>query len=223
MIVIDGVLDLATLAEANEALAQLRWEDGKKSAGTVARSVKQNQQADLTSRIGAKLKVRLLEAVTLHPVVEAYARPLKFAPPLISRTGPGDAYGLHIDNPVMGRGDARLRTDLSLTLFLSAPDTYEGGVLEIETVTGTESLKLPAGSLVIYPSTELHRVSPVTSGERYVFVSWIQSAVRDPSQRAILFDLVNLKASLRATLPKDAPELLTFDKTEANLMRMWTD
>lgn len=223
MIVIDGVLDPATLAEASEALAQLRWEDGKKSAGTVARSVKQNQQADLTSRIGAKIKARLLQAITLHPVVEAYARPLKFAPPLISRTGPGDTYGLHIDNPVMGRGDARLRTDLSFTLFLSPPEAYEGGALEIETVTGTESLKLPAGSLVIYPSTELHRVSPVTSGERFVFVSWIQSAVRDPSQRAILFDLVNLKASLRATLPKDAPELLTLAKTEANLMRMWAD
>lgn len=223
MIVIEDVLSREMLTDVSAALRELRWEDGRNTAGAIARKVKRNQQADLSSRTGAKVRDTLLEAVTRHPVVEAYARPLKFAPPLISCTGEGDTYGLHIDNPVMGKGDARLRTDLSLTLFLSPPEAYEGGELEIETVLRTESVKLPAGSLVIYPSTELHRVAPVTSGERFVFVSWIQSAVRDAAQRAILFDITNLKISLARSLPPGAPELLSLAKTEANLIRMWAE
>ena len=223
MIVIDGVLDEATLSEVAATLPQLVWEDGRKTAGAAARTVKNNDQADLSSRVGAKIRERLLKAVSQHPVVEAYARPLKFAPPLISRTGAGNTYGLHIDNPIMGKAEARLRTDLSFTLFLSPPDAYQGGELEIETVYKTESIKLPAGSLIIYPSTELHRVNPVTSGERYVFVSWIQSAIRDPAQRAILFDIANLKAGLMRTFQQGSPELLSLAKTEANLMRMWID
>lgn len=223
MIVIENVLSPDVLAEVTKALAEMRWEDGRKTAGATARRVKQNQQADLTSRTGTKVRDMLLDTVKRHPVVEAYARPLKFAPPLISRTGAGDTYGLHIDNPVMGKGDARIRTDLSFTLFLSPPENYEGGELEIETVFRTESVKLPAGSMVIYPSTELHRVVPVISGERYVFVSWIQSAIRDAAQRAILFDIANLKVGLARAFPAGSPELLSLAKTEANLIRMWAD
>jgi PKHD-type hydroxylase len=223
MIVIEKVLSPEVLAEATKALAEMRWEDGRKTAGATARRVKQNQQADLSTRAGAKVRDLLLDTVKRHPVVEAFARPLKFAPPLISRTGVGDTYGLHIDNPVMGKGETRIRTDLSFTLFLSPPETYEGGELEIETVFRTESVKLPAGSLVIYPSTELHRVAPVTAGQRYVFVSWIQSAIRDAGQRAILFDIANLKAALARTFPQGSPELLNLAKTEANLIRMWAD
>ena len=223
MIVIENVVSQEALADVSSALRELRWVDGRSTAGATARRVKRNQQADLSSRTGTKVRDILLEAVTRHPVVEAFARPLKFAPPLISCTGEGDTYGLHIDNPVMGKGEARLRTDLSFTLFLSPPDAYEGGELEIETVFKTESLKLPAGSMVIYPSTELHRVAPVTSGERFVFVGWIQSAIRDGAQRAILFDVTNLKAALARTLPPGSPELLTLAKTESNLMRLWAD
>jgi PKHD-type hydroxylase len=223
MIVIDGVLSPDVLAEVLPALRELRWEDGKKTAGATARRVKHNQQADLTSRTGSKVRDVLLATVTRHPVVEAYARPLKFAPPLISCTGPGDTYGLHIDNPVMGKGEARLRTDLSFTLFLSEPDTYEGGELEIETVFKTESIKLPAGSMIIYPSTELHRVAPVVSGERFVFVGWIQSAIQDAAQRAILFDVTNLKAGLARSFQPGSPELLSLSKIESNLIRLWTD
>ncbi|MFN3609979.1 MAG: Fe2+-dependent dioxygenase [Hyphomonas sp.] len=223
MIVIEDVLSQDVLSEVSLALRELRWVDGRQTAGAAARRVKRNQQADLSSRTGSKVRDVLLEAVTRHPVVEAYARPLKFAPPLISCTGEGDTYGLHIDNPVMGKGDARLRTDLSFTLFLSPPESYEGGELEIETVFKTETVKLPAGSMVIYPSTELHRVAPVTSGERFVFVSWIQSAIRDPAQRAILFDITNLKAGLARSFPPGAPELLSLAKTESNLIRLWAD
>lgn len=223
MIVIENILGQDVLTEVAAALRELRWEDGRNTAGATARRVKRNQQADLSSRTGSKVREVLLEAVKRHPVVEAYARPLKFAPPLISCSGEGDAYGLHIDNPVMGKGDARLRTDLSFTLFLSPPESYDGGELEIETVFKTESVKLPAGSMVIYPSTELHRVTPVTSGERFVFVGWIQSAIKDAAQRAILFDVTNLKAGLARRFPQGSPELLTLAKTESNLIRMWSD
>lgn len=221
MIIIEDVLSRELLAEASGCLKELRWEDGRNTAGANARRVKRNEQADLSSRAGSRLRDQIMDAVTRHPVVEAYARPLKFAPPLISRTGEGGTYGLHIDNPVMGRSESRLRTDLSFTLFLSEPGSYEGGELEIETVLRTESVKLPAGSMVIYPSTELHRVAPVTSGERLVFVSWIQSLIRDGAQRAVLFDITNLKVSLARALPPGAPELLSLAKTEANLIRMW--
>lgn len=223
MIIIENVLSPEALAETSKALSELRWEDGRKTAGATARRVKQNQQADLSSRTGTRVRDMLLDTVKRHPVVEAFTRPLKFAPPLISRTGAGDTYGLHIDNPVMGKGEARIRTDLSFTLFLSPPEAYEGGELEIETTLKTESVKLSAGSLVIYPSTELHRVAPVISGERYVFVSWIQSAIRDASQRAILFDIANLKVALARSFPQGSPELLSLAKTEANLIRMWAD
>lgn len=223
MIVIENVLTEEALSEVSAALREMRWLDGRSTAGAAARKVKRNQQADLSSRMGSKVRDTLLEAVARHPVVEAYARPLKFAPPLISCAGPGDGYGLHIDNPIMGKGASRLRTDLSFTLFLSAPENYEGGELEIETVFKTESIKLPAGSMVIYPSTELHRVAPVVSGERFVFVSWIQSAIPDAAQRAILFDLTNLKAGLRRSHPPGSPELISLAKIEANLIRLWTD
>lgn len=223
MIIVEAVLDEAALAEVQEAIRQLRWEDGRKTAGATAREVKRNHQADLSSRSGAQLRARLLEAVRLHPVTEAWARPLKFAPPLLSRTGPGGSYGLHIDNPVMGQGEQRTRTDISFTLFLSPPESYEGGVLEIETPARTEAVKLPAGSLVLYPSSELHRVTPVTAGERLVFAGWIESGIRSAAQRAILFDIANLKASLMKTLAPGSAELLTLAKVEANLIRLWTD
>lgn len=223
MIVVERVLSPELLKEADAELKSLRWEDGRKTAGAAASKVKHNEQADLSSRTGARLRDALLDAVMRHPVVEAYARPAKFAPPLLSRTGSGGTYGLHIDNPIMGKGPGKLRTDLSFTLFLSDPESYEGGELEVETVHKTESIKLPAGSLFIYPSTELHRVAPVTSGQRFAFVSWIQSTIRDAAQRAILFDIANLKAGLARSFPAGSPELLNLAKTEANLIRMWAE
>lgn len=223
MIIVDQILAPQTLEMVADMLPQLRWEDGGKTAGSAAKAVKHNQQADLASRLGARLRTTLLDKIRGHPVVEAYARPLKFAPPLLSRTAEGETYGLHIDNPVMGTGSNRVRTDLSFTLFLSPPDAYEGGALEIETVSQTRSIKLAAGSLVLYPSTELHRVSPVLRGERLAFVGWMESAIRDAGQRALLFDIANLKTSLCERMGLNSPEVLMLSKTEANLIRMWTN
>jgi PKHD-type hydroxylase len=141
---------------------------------------------------------------------------------LVSRTQAGGGYGLHVDNPFMGEGSARLRTDLSFTLFLSDPGNYEGGELEIETAGFTQSLKLPAGDLVLYPSTSLHRVADVRSGTRLVCVGWIESLVPDAGERELLFDLENLKATLAQSHAPQSPEMLTLSKTISNLLRKFS-
>jgi PKHD-type hydroxylase len=151
----------------------------------------------------------------------AAAMPARIAPPLLSATGPGEGYGAHVDDPVMG-GDKPLRTDLSLTLFLSPPDAYEGGDLVLESAAGVERVKLPAGDAFLYPSTVLHRVEPVQSGERLVAVTWVQSRVRDPGAREILFDLDRARRAVFAAEGKSE----TFDLVagcHANLLRRWVE
>ena len=166
-------------------------------------------------------KKMLDEAIRAHPVLAAAAQPRRFSPLLVSRTQDGGTYGLHVDNPFMGTGEARLRTDLSFTLFLSEPDSYEGGELEINHAGNTHHAKAPAGDLVLYPSTSLHQVRPVTAGQRIVCVGWIESSIRDAAAREILFDLENLRATLGQTHDVRSPEYLTLSKSIANLMRLW--
>lgn len=220
---LSGVLDAGQLATATELAATLRWVDGAATAGPVARTVKHNEQADLTSRTGAKLRDMLGEAIRAHPVLAAAAQPRRFSSLLVSRTEDGGTYGLHVDNPFMGTGEARLRTDLAFTLFLSEPDSYEGGELEINHAGITHHAKAAAGDLVLYPSTSLHQVRPVTSGQRIVCVGWIESSIRDTAAREILFDLENLRAALGQTHDVHSPEYLTLSKSIANLMRLWGD
>ena len=220
-LIIGEALEPALLVSAQEQFAKLIWQDGTKTAGATARQVKKNLQADLTSRSGAKLKSLLFAAISGHPVVEAYARPAKWSRLIVSRTEVGGGYGRHIDNSFMGTGSGEVRTDLSFTLFLSDPESYEGGELVIEEAGGTRSVKPAAGDLVIYPSTTLHEVAQVTSGVRYACVGWIQSRIRQKDQREILFDLENLRAELRKQHSDNSPELLTLSKSIANLTRMW--
>lgn len=198
--------DLAAIAGR---LAGLSFSDGRATAGAVARTVKSNEQA--TGPDAAALRDFLLAAVKRNPVLEAAARPAKFGPALISRYQPGMTYGRHVDNPFMDG----VRADLSFTLFLSAPDTYDGGELALDLPGGSQSIKLPAGCLVLYPSTTIHEVLPVTRGERLAFVGWIESRVRGADQREALFDL----ARARAGVSGEAGLLL--QKLEANLLRWW--
>jgi PKHD-type hydroxylase len=154
-------------------------------------------------------------------VIKAAAQPRRFSPLLISKTGVGGHYGAHVDNAVMGKGAARLRTDLSFTLFLSPPSEYDGGELMIHNAGMAQELKGEAGHLVLYPSGSIHEVKPVTRGTRIVSVGWIESLLADAGQRELLFDLENLRTALRQQLPSQSAELLTLDKTIANLLRMW--
>ena len=211
----DQLNDIAALAPS------LSWADGRRTAGATAGAVKHNQQADLSSGAGAVVRVRLLEAIRTHPVVRSAARPHRFSRLLLSRTQKGGGYGTHVDNPLMGSGPNKLRTDLSFTLFLSGPDAYAGGELQVELPGLVHTFKPQAGDLVLYSASSLHRVAPVTEGTRLVCAGWIQSAVPDARQREVLMDLDNLHASLQARHGAQSAELLVLQKTIANLTRMW--
>ncbi len=223
ILTIGAVLDTETLAQVHKALADLAWSDGSRTAGKTAGAVKSNDQADLRNPPGNALHSMLRQTVETHPVVKAAAQPKRFSRFLVSRTGEGGGYGAHIDNALMGQGAARLRSDLSFTLFLGDPADYDGGELIIDQAGSAQSFKLAAGDMVLYPSTTIHQVVPVTRGSRLVCVGWIESLVRDLAQREMLFDLENLRTELRRTLPRQSVEMLTLDKSIANLMRMWSD
>lgn len=221
ILLVNAVPDPGDLAAIAERIGLLEWRDGRETAGAVAREVKDNQQAVLDSVPGRALADELHRLVAEHPVIKAAAQARRFSPLLISRTGVGGRYGAHVDNALMGKGDRRLRTDLSFTLFLTPPGEYEGGELVIHASGITQEIKGEAGHLVLYPSGSIHEVRPVTRGTRIVCVGWIESLVADAAQREMLFDLENLRTALRGALPSQSAELLTLDKTIANLLRMW--
>jgi len=219
LISISDVLDADHRTLVTGLLSDVIWKDGTETAGRVARQVKNNQQADLTKTVGPKIEQLLFQAISRHPVLQAAAQPRTYAPLMVSKTETGGGYGLHIDNAFIGARGAAIRTDLSFTLFLSPPETYEGGELVIEHAGQTQSLKPEAGDLILYPSTSLHQVAEVTSGTRLVCVGWIESRIRRAEDRESLFDLINLKAALATHYDDQSPEMLTLSKVIANLKR----
>jgi PKHD-type hydroxylase len=221
VLLINLIDDPAHLAAIGEHIALLEWRDGRETAGSVARAVKRNLQAAMGSVAGRRLQDELAALVADHPVLKAAAQPRRFSPLIISKTGVGGQYGAHVDNALMGKGAQRLRTDLSFTLFLTPPQEYDGGELVVHAAGMTQELKGEAGQMVLYPSGSIHEVRPVTRGERIVCIGWIESLVADAARREMLFDLENLRAALRQQLPAQSAELLTLDKTIANLLRMW--
>lgn len=220
LLTIGNVLSQEELVAAQTTLGSIPWKDGRSTAGQTARAVKDNQQADLKTKEGVQLRKVLADTVLQHPVIAAASRPRRISAVMVSRTSGGGHYGRHVDNAFIGQGETRLRTDLSFTLFLNEPESYDGGELVLHSPMGEQAVKLPAGGLVLYPTSDIHEVRQVTRGERLVAVGWIESSIADASQRALLFDLENLRASLRQTMP-GSEELLTLDKAIANLLRMW--
>jgi PKHD-type hydroxylase len=221
LLVINAIDDAGHLAALAERIALLEWRDGRETAGAVAREVKRNLQAAMDSTAGRRLADELLPLIADNPVLKAAAQPRRFSPLIISKTADGGYYGPHVDNALMGKGAGRVRTDLSFTLFLTPPDEYEGGELVVHTAGMTQEVKGEAGHLVLYPSGSIHEVRPVTRGERIVCIGWIESMIADGTRREMLFDLENLRSSLRRKLSSQSAELLTLDKTIANLLRMW--
>jgi PKHD-type hydroxylase len=199
-----------------------RFEDGRNTAGWHARLVKNNEQMNMADKTADALRAEVESALTGHPVFQMAVRPAKMTPILFSRYRDGMTYGNHVDDPVMGRGPGRLRTDISFTLFLDDPDSYEGGELVTDTTAGEQSYKLPAGAAVVYPSSTLHRVEPVTRGQRRVAIGWIQSTIRDPAQREVLFDLDTARRQLFEREGK-TPEFDLLTKSLANLQRFWAE
>lgn len=221
ILVVHAIPEAEDLAAIADRIALLEWRDGRETAGATARKVKRNEQAAMNSTAGRALQEEIARVIEDNAVIRAAAQPRRVSPLLISRTGVGGHYGAHVDNALMGRGARRLRTDLSFTLWLTPPDEYEGGELVVHTAGMTQELKGEAGHLVLYPSGSIHEVKPVTRGTRIVCVGWIESLIADQASREMLFDLENLRAALRQKLPGQSPELLTLDKTIANLLRMW--
>jgi PKHD-type hydroxylase len=221
ILVIDAIPDAGHLAAIAERIGLLAWRDGRETAGSVARQVKRNQQAVMNSTAGRALQDEIGDILSDHPILKAAAQPRGFSPLLISKTGEAGRYGPHVDNALMGRGGKRIRTDLSFTLFVTPPAEYDGGELVIHAAGMTQEVKGEPGHLVLYPSGSIHEVRPVTRGERIVCVGWIESMIADQARREMIFDLENLRATLRQALPGQSSELLTLDKTIANLLRMW--
>ena len=216
--IIADVIDAAAVAEARATLAEVAFVDGRATAGWHARLVKNNLQAPSADRVVAKLKETLAASILANPLFRLAARPKSLTPLILSRYEPGMAYGSHVDDALMSGA----RTDVSFTLFLSDPDTYDGGALVIETSAGEDDVKLPAGSLVAYPSTTLHRVQEVTKGARLAAVGWARSFIRDPARRELLFDLDTARQRIFETHGKTV-EFDLLSKSSANLMRMWAD
>jgi PKHD-type hydroxylase len=195
---------------------QAPWVDGAQTAGWHARGLKRNRQLQSGSPLQRQLAQRIEAAMTAHPLLQAAAFPRRIHGVLFSRSVEGDGYGRHVDNAWMAGG----RSDLSFTVFLSDPAGYAGGALVLEAPGGEETVRLAAGHALVYPSTLLHRVEPVTAGERLVAVGWIESRIRHPDQRELLFELDTARRTLFERHGKDA----VFDlvsRSYSNLLRRW--
>lgn len=218
---LEAVLDSRQVETAKQLMRHGRFVDGILSAGMAAQRVKHNEELSLKDQQLADLNNLVMGSLVRHPVYSSAAMPKKVAAPYYARYTQGMSYGEHVDDPVMGQGDI-YRSDLSVTIFLSDPADYEGGELLIQTDFGEQRVKLPAGDAVLYPSSSIHRVSEVTSGERLVAVSWIQSLVRDPDKRALLHELNQARETLLQEQP-DAPETARVNHSYINLVRMWSE
>lgn len=224
LIRIPQVLDRDALAICRRELETADWSDGRGSAGYLSQAVKNNQQLPDNHPVARKLGELILNALDGHQLFTSAALPMKMVPPLFNCYEENQAYGRHIDGairPITGTPH-RVRTDLSATLFLSDPDSYEGGELVIEDTYGVRGVKLPAGDMVIYPGTSVHRVKLVTRGTRLASFFWIQSMVRDDSQRTLLFQLDKAIQKIAARDPTEAA-LTDLAGVYHNLLRSWAD
>lgn len=221
---IADVLSAEEAAALRGALEQADWVDGRVTAGFQSALAKRNLQLPEDHPLAGELGTRIVTALEKNALFMGAALPSRVFPPLFNRYEGGHSFGAHVDNAVRqvkGTGH-RIRTDLSATLFLTPPDAYDGGELLIEDTYGTQSIKLPAGHLVLYPATSLHQVQPVTRGARISSFFWIQSMVRDDGQRTLLFDLDLAIQRLSGEAP-DHPSAIQLTGVYHNLIRMWAE
>ena len=223
LIPIAGVLSSDEVREFRQRLDAAEWQDGARTAGTLARAVKRNLQLEDGSPLAGALGNHVLRRLAAHPLFVSAALPRRIYPPKFNRYAGGGTYGTHVDSALMQvpGTDLTVRSDLSATLFLSEPDEYDGGELQIDGPFGVQAVKLPAGDLVLYPSSSLHRVTPVTRGARVASFFWIESMVRDDGERALLFDLDQSIQALTGTVAPDDPRLVRLTGVYHNLLRRW--
>ena len=218
ILVIQNVLTPDNITQIRAKLESMNWVDGTATAGWHAKLVKKNLQVDRNQPDFAPLNKAVTEALMRNPTFRMAARPRQVTPLLFSRYRDDMEYGTHVDDPVI----ANVRTDVSFTVFLTDPKDYDGGELVMETTAGEQAFKPEPGQMIIYPSTTLHRVTPVTRGERWAAVGWCQSQIRDAAKREILFDLDTARRGLFDQHGKTR-EFDIMSKAHANLMRMWAD
>jgi PKHD-type hydroxylase len=217
-----NVLAPDQLQLVRETLSRAPFVNGKLSAGLAARPVKNNLELDRTAPEIARLNSVVMNSLVQHPDYRAGALALKVATPFYARYTPGMRYGDHVDDPIMGGEDGLYRTDIAITIFLNAPESYDGGELVVRTAFGDNRVKLPAGDAVLYPASSLHHVTEVTRGERLVAVTWAQSLVRDPARRELLYTLNQARETLLRQSPESS-EAAQVNTAYVNLFRMWSE
>jgi PKHD-type hydroxylase len=224
MLQIPKLLDAGAVARCRETLQNADWTDGRVTAGHQSTRVKHNQQISEASPVARALGDVVMEALERSALFVSAALPHRVFPPLFNRYDQNMRFGSHVDNALrsVAGSPVRMRTDLSATLFLSDPDSYDGGELVVEDTYGAHPVKLPAGDLILYPASSLHHVTPITRGCRLASFFWIQSLVRDPGQRRLLFDLDMSIVQLNKLLP-DSPVAVSLTGVYHNLLRGWAE
>lgn len=225
LICIPDILSKQEVSDFRRIMDAESWEDGKSTAGAQSAEVKQNEQLNPDGETSRALGNRIITALSKNTLFISAAVPLHIFPPLFNRYVPGNFFGEHVDNCI--RGDyltgLRIRTDLSVTLFLSEPDEYEGGELVIEDYYGSQRVKLPAGHAVLYPSTSLHMVTPVTRGARVASFFWLQSMIKDAQARRMTFDMDTAIQELVVRLGRNDPQVRQLTNIYHNLIRHWAE
>jgi PKHD-type hydroxylase len=221
---IPGVLTAGQAAECRQKIEKAEWVDGRITAGHQSARAKDNLQLPENHPAAQAMGEMILSALEQSPLFMSFALPLKVFPPLFNRYEGGQSFGNHVDNAIrqVTGTPHRIRTDLSATLFLTAPEDYDGGELVIEDIYGVHSVKLPAGHLILYPATSLHNVRPVTRGARISSFFWIQSMVRDDGERTILFDMDMAIQRINEDAP-DHPSVVQMTAVYHNLLRRWAE
>ncbi|MFK0375045.1 Fe2+-dependent dioxygenase [Pandoraea sp. NPDC090278] len=224
IVTIPKVLTPEELAQCREVLGKASWVDGKESAGEQARDVKRNVQIRINSETYEALGDLILRALGRNALFNSVAIPLRVRSPMFNRYDTGMSYGAHVDGAIHTvPGAPRMRADLSSTLFLSDPAEYDGGELVIHRLHSTETYKLQAGDLLVYPTDTIHSISPITRGSRLAAFFWTQSTVRSHEQRAILHELDMAIMQIRQAMPDDHPAVLSLSNTYHNLLRLNAD
>jgi PKHD-type hydroxylase len=225
MLAIPDLLDAGAVARVRAIVDAGDWADGNATSGHQSALAKKNMQLPEDSPAAREAGRIVLDALGRSPLFIAAALPLKIFPPLFNRYAGGDRFGTHVDNAVRihRASEFRVRSDLSATLFLADPAAYDGGELVVEDTLGVHKVKLPAGHLILYPASSLHRVEPVTRGARVASFFWIQSMVRDDAARTILFDLDRSIQAIAAERGQDDAEIIRLTGVYHNLLRRWAD
>lgn len=222
LLAIPDILSSEQIKTVQSLLKDAHFADGRLSAGSAARKVKKNHELQGDPKLQNQLNNIVMNALFNHPVYQAAVLPHRLATPFYARYEPGETYGQHVDDPIMGPMQGRYRTDVSTTIFLNAAEEYEGGEIVIQGQLGEQAIKLDAGAAITYPSGALHHVAEVTQGTRLVAVTWSQSLIRDAEKRELLYNLHKTREALQKKYPDDN-EVVKIDHTYINLMRMWSE